>query len=220
MFFKRGFVSSIAIFLLVGCVSDHIGNLGAINAAPNPPQPPNSRIPASYFGLTTLNFKKACLPRFRLDQLDLGMFFRQSIGPTSILPQGVLIFTNLDSWVALSQAKGNEMLYDLFRTPQWASSQPTQSGADGPGECAPPTKMADWDAWVTAVVTHVQGKIKYWELANEPNELSFYCGTQQQMVTLAQHASQIIKSIDPMAKLVGPASSPEQVARDVAVSTH
>ena len=99
------------------------------------------------------------------------------------------------------------MIYTLGRTPQWASSQPNAPGPYGPGQCAPPSDLSNWDNYVNAIVTHVAGKIKYWELWNEPNDPKYYCGDIPTMVTMAQHAAQIIKSIDPTALVLSPASN-------------
>jgi hypothetical protein len=113
-------------------------------------------------------------------------------------------FSQLDSFISINQARGADIIYTLGRTPQWASTQPNAPGPYGPGQCAPP-KLAAWDQYVTAVVTNAAGRIKYWELWNEAQDPQFYCGDIATMVTLAQHAYGIIKSIDPSAKVLSPA---------------
>jgi len=82
-----------------------------------------------------------------------------------------------------------------------------RAGAVWPGQCAPPADMANYDAYVRAIATHVAGKIKYWELWNEPQDASYYCGAMPAMVTMAQHASRIIKSIDSSALILSPAAT-------------
>ena len=64
--------------------------------------------------------------------------------------------------------------------------------------------LSAWDSYVRAIVTHVAGRIKYWEIWNEPNSPGFYCGQVSTMITLAQHASAIIKSVDPTALVLSP----------------
>lgn len=113
-------------------------------------------------------------------------------------------FAPLDSFIASNQARGAEMIYTFGRTPQWASTKPNAPGTYGPGQCAPPD-LAAWDEYVAAVVTRAAGRIQYWELWNEPNDFAFYCGDVATMVTLARHATQIIKSMDPTAKVLSPA---------------
>ncbi len=60
---------------------------------------------------------------------------------------------------------------------------------------------------MTAVVTHAAGKIKVWEIWNEPTVPGYWQGTNQQMLRLAQDAYGIIKAIDPNALVTTPAPS-------------
>ena len=117
---------------------------------------------------------------------------------------GVYDFSGLDNFIQLNQTRNADMIYTFGRTPQWASSQPTTSGTYGPGQCAPPADMAVWDAYVTAIVTHAAGRIKYWEIWNEPSSPGFYCGDMPTLVTMAAHAWKIIKKIDPTALVLSP----------------
>jgi hypothetical protein len=64
--------------------------------------------------------------------------------------------------------------------------------------------MGVWDSYVKAIATHAAGKIKNWEIWNEPQDLPYYCGDIPTMVTMAQHAAQIIKAIDPSARILSP----------------
>ena len=77
----------------------------------------------------------------------------------------------------------------------------------GPGQCAPPSDLSVWDNYLRAIVTHAAGKIRYWEIWNEPQSTEDYCGDIPTMVTMAQHASRIIKSIDPNALILSPAAN-------------
>jgi hypothetical protein len=112
-------------------------------------------------------------------------------------------FAPLDSFIAVNQARGAEMIYTFGRTPQWTSTQPNAPGPYGPGQCAPPHLKA-WDQYVAAVVTRAAGRIHYWELWNEPNDSQFFCGDVATMVTMARDANLIIKSIDATAKVLSP----------------
>ncbi len=69
-------------------------------------------------------------------------------------------FAPLNSFIAINQARGAEMIYTFGRTPQWASTQPNAPGPYGPGQCAPPN-LAAWNQYVTAVVTSAAGRIHY-----------------------------------------------------------
>ena len=101
---------------------------------------------------------------------------------------------------------GTEIIYTFGKTPRWASTAPDAAGVYGPGECAPPSISA-WDQYVTAIVTNAAGRIKYWELWNEPDQANSYCGDLATMVTMAQHAYRIIKSIDPSAMVLSPSAT-------------
>jgi hypothetical protein len=99
------------------------------------------------------------------------------------------------------------VIYTFGRTPQWASSQPETPGPYGSGECAPPADLRTWDNYVTAIVSHAGSRITYWELWNEPQDPEYYCGDMQTLLTMAQHAYRIIKSINPAAQVITPTVS-------------
>jgi hypothetical protein len=161
-------------------------------------------IPLQFFGMTIQNFSQV-KPQFLFGTTrswDAGVDIAWS--GINVAPN-VYKFTELDNFIAVNQARKAEIIYTFGRTPQWASSQPYNLGATyGPGQCAPPKDLGVWDAYVTAIVKHAAGKIKYWELWNEPNNPGFYCGDMPTLVTMAQHAYRIIKGIDPQALVLAP----------------
>jgi hypothetical protein len=115
-------------------------------------------------------------------------------------------FLPIDEFIAFNDAHGSQPIFTFGRTPSWAASEPGKKTCKyRPGECSLPADLAAWDDFVRAIVTHAAGKIKYWELWNEPQDPTFYSGDIRSMVTMAQHARRIIKSIDPTASLLGPA---------------
>src|SRR5262249_18919288 len=77
----------------------------------------------------------------------------------------------------------------------------------GPGSCYPPSNIQDWDNFVTALVAHSAGRIKYWELWNEANLPEFWTGDVPTLVAMAQHAYSIIKAADPSATVLCPSSA-------------
>jgi polysaccharide biosynthesis protein PslG len=123
---------------------------------------------------------------------------------------GVYQFERLDAFVQLNQARGADVIYTFGRTPRWASSQPDAAGPYGPGECAPPADLRNWDNYVTAIASHVGPRITYWELWNEPQDSEYYCGDMQTLLTMAQHAYRIIKSINPAAQVITPTVSADE----------
>lgn len=120
---------------------------------------------------------------------------------------GTCDFSHMDDWVSEAQSNNADILYNLGRTPNWASSDPSDSScayADdvgGNGQCWPPTDLnsdgsgADsiWIGWVTSVVSRYKGQIKYYEIWNEWNISLFWKGTPQQLVRMTQDARCVIE---------------------------
>ena len=126
---------------------------------------------------------------------------------------GLYDWTNLDSWVQDGQSHGVDLLYNLARTPSWASSNPTDTsctksgstGGPGPGECGPPSDLnADgtgtdqhWINWITALSTRYKGQIKYYEIWNEWNVPLFWSAAasvqQPQLVRMEQDARCVVE---------------------------
>ena len=117
-------------------------------------------------------------------------------------------FAPLNSFLQKALSSGKQVVYTFGRPPQWASTKPSAASPYGPGQCAPPVLSA-WDQYVTAAVTNAAGRIKYWELWNEPDQPASYCGDIPSLVTLAQHAYAIIKKIDPSATVLSPSACGE-----------
>jgi GH35 family endo-1,4-beta-xylanase len=163
----------------------------------------HSPIPASFFGLTVLDFTKLS-PSMPIGTSRSWDAYPNLDWSDANPSYGNYNFTYLDKFIALNRARGTQIIYTLGRTPRWASSKPNANDAYGPGECAPPVEMSYYDDYLRAVVTHVAGQIKYWEIWNEPQDTKFYCGDIPTMVTMAKHANQIIKEIDPTAMILSP----------------
>jgi IPT/TIG domain/Bacterial Ig domain/Putative Ig domain len=163
----------------------------------------NPSVPASLFGLTVLNFSKLT-PSMHFGTTRSWDAYPGLDWSDANPSAGTYNFANLDAFITINQTRGADIIYTFGRTPQWASSQPNAPGSYGPGECAPPVDMSSWDNYVRAIATHAAGRIKYWELWNEPQGAGMYCGDIPTMVTMAQHAFQIIKGIDPTALILSP----------------
>ncbi|MEC4983561.1 MAG: hypothetical protein SAJ37_07495 [Oscillatoria sp. PMC 1068.18] len=114
-------------------------------------------------------------------------------------------FTGLDQIVELAQKHQVELVYTFGLTPDWAATRPEDPShygeAPSPSE---PKNIADWRDFVQTIATRYKGKIRYYELWNEPNLNYFYTGTIDQMVTLAQEAYTILKQIDPEIQVISP----------------
>jgi hypothetical protein len=121
----------------------------------------------------------------------------------------------LDRYVALAERNGVELIYTLGQTPTWASARPTEKSPYGPGSFAEPARLSDWEDYVRAVATRYRGRIRYYEIWNEPNALhpqeSFFTGTNTELVRLSESAYQTIKEVDPNALVLSPAPIAEPV---------
>ena len=126
---------------------------------------------------------------------------------------GTYDWTPLDNSIAFAKAAGvTTFVYTFWSTPEWASSAPTQSCILTPiegvtGCAAPPSHIGDWDSFVKAVVTRYTGQIQYFELWNEANLVETWSGNVTQMLVLAQHAYNDIKTVDSNAVVLAPSSS-------------
>ncbi len=163
-------------------------------------------IPRSLFGMTVLDFQHVSTPLRYGTTRTWDSFPMLDWADINSAP-GVYDFQHLDAFVKMNQERDVDVIYTFGRTPLWASSHPETPGPYGAGQCAPPTDLRNWDDYVTAIVSHAGVGITYWELWNEPQDPEYYCGDMQTLVTMAQHAYRIIKSINPAAQVITPAAS-------------
>jgi hypothetical protein len=169
-------------------------------------------VPESYFGMhihravPTTRFPVPCV------WPDVGFYgwrlWDASVSWPSLEPSpGQWAFTTLDSCVALADLEGAEILLPLGLTPAWASSRPDEASAYGPGNAAPPRDLEDWRTYVRTVATRYRGRIKHYEIWNEPNLPRFFSGTSQEMLGLASEAYRILKDVDPENVVVSPSAT-------------
>jgi hypothetical protein len=69
-----------------------------------------------------------------------------------------------DSIVDLAEQYGLELVVRLSNPPAW-----TRALTDTIGSTAPPDNLADWGDFVETVVSRYQGRVRYYQLWNEPN---------------------------------------------------
>lgn len=115
-------------------------------------------------------------------------------------------FRRLDLYVRhiRKHSEATKILYVLGQTPRWASSQPDSPNAYGPGHGAPPKNMEDWRAYVRTLARRYAGRIRYWELWNEPDYHRFYRGSMDAMIEMARIAHEELKAADPGNVIVSP----------------
>lgn len=153
-------------------------------------------ISSTFFGLHILHAVNGSTP-WPSDQFGTLRLWDSGVDWHEInTSQGVYNWTAFDRWMTLAQQHNVEVVYTFGRVPSWANGNN--------GTAAPMTNMQYWDDFVRAVVTRSAGRVKYWEIWNEPNDTHFWTGDIPTLVIMAQHAQQIIKSIDPNAIILTP----------------
>ena len=121
-------------------------------------------------------------------------------------------FSRLDRLVSLATDHSVSIMLTLGGTPNWASARPDESSAYGRGFAAEASNLNDWANYVRTVATRYRGRIKMYELANEPyfreldaaREQRFFSGSVKTMVTMASMARKVLKEIDPEIQLISP----------------
>lgn len=152
------------------------------------------------WGATTLYWPRA---RFHSWRVISGETHWYSLEPA----KGEWQFLALDAAVARAEDKQVEVLFTLGYPPKWATD-PKRLNAWNPGIALPPRNMADWQTYVRRVFERYKGRIRYYELMNEPHftevdrgysKVDFPVAT---MVEMARIASSVLKEVDPEARLV------------------
>lgn len=121
-------------------------------------------------------------------------------------------FRRLDKYVEDASKHNVDLLLTLGKTPTWASARP---GEPCDGCAAEPAEIEDWKNYIRTVVRRYKGRIKSYEVWNEPRfyelegksangEVGYYSGTAKKLVELTAVAKQVISEEDPAAKLVSP----------------
>lgn len=194
---------------------DDVSIQSEISSVSNP-APPVTPIPRAYFGMH-FNRLDTAWPRVnetigavRIWDADRN---RNGTGTGSQWSEingtaGSYDWSGLDARIATAISHNADVIYTLGgRTPPWASARPAAPGSYGPGECAEPKTDLLWQEWVRAIATRYKGKIKYWEVWNEPDLSGFYCGTPEKLFALAKQVYAIVKQIDPTNRVLSPGFS-------------
>lgn len=193
------------VVLLVMC-----GWVDVASATPQPPDPQSSPtslagpIPKTMFSMAMHSQVLTGMPWPQVGFGGIRLWDTLTNWSRLNPSKGVYDWSLLDEWLNLAESHQVDVLYTFGATPAWAAANATQACQYHPGACSPPADMSDWDNFVRALVTHSNGRIKYWELWNEPNVGETWAGDVQTMALMAHRAYTIIKSIDPNAVVLTP----------------
>lgn len=114
-------------------------------------------------------------------------------------------FARLDRYVAMANLAHVEILLPLGLSPAWVSARPQERSSYAPGNAAEPRDMAAWRNYVRTVAQRYKGRIRDFEIWNEPNESGFFSGSLQQLVDLTCAAHAELKAASSGNRVVSPA---------------
>lgn len=118
--------------------------------------------------------------------------------------QGQWNFKRLDLYVNAAQAKGVEVVYPLGLSAPWASARPDEPSGYKPGYAAEPRDLETWRTYVRTIAERYKGRIKYYDVWNEPSDKTYFSGTPEMYVQILRIAYETIKQVDPTAQVIAP----------------
>lgn len=177
--------------------------------------PASQPIPASFFGMHIHHMVSPAgmtplTPWPRVNVPDWRLWDAQVTWPDLEPNKGQWRFSVLDRSIEMAEAHQTEVMLTLGFTPPWASARPQEPVGYRPGLAAEPKNIEDWRNFVQTVATRYKGRIRVYEIWNEPNLKNHYwTGSVEQMIALVHAAHDIIKDVDPTAILVSPSPTTE-----------
>ncbi len=120
---------------------------------------------------------------------------------------GIYNWTALDAWVnALYPAY--DLVFTVIGTPNFYSARASEASSWGGhlGASAEPTDLTNLGNYCVAVATRYLGKIKYYEVWNEPAfaQGSYFTGTAAKLAEMTRVVNLAVKSVDATAKIISP----------------
>jgi hypothetical protein len=122
-------------------------------------------------------------------------------------------FVELDRAIKVAEQHGTEVLLTLGQTPAWAAARPHEVVPNGAGASSEPAQIEDWERYIRTVARRYKGRIKHYELWNEPRfrevdpyrAVPGFTGYATQLVELGRVAKRVLAEEDPAATLISPA---------------
>jgi len=108
--------------------------------------------------------------------------------------QDVFEWTRLDRVVDAARSRGLKVLGVLGSSPPWASASGSPT--------APPDDPSDFGAFAGAAARHFHGRVRNWEVWNEPNFDAFFTGSTADYAALLKQAHGAIKQVQPRSTVV------------------
>jgi len=176
-------------------------------------QTPQVPVPISFFGMHLHDINSAW-PDAPVGALAKGSqtawAYIEPNPPLNGVPK--FNWSTLDAWVAMAEAHGVDFYWSNAFVPRWAVSdvstctytpvnQPHNNACTGMV-----SNIAEWDDFTTALVTRYKGRIKLYELWNEPHNHKQFTGSVADMVMLTNHFHDVIRAVDPDALIISPST--------------
>jgi hypothetical protein len=197
------------VFLLVACVIASL-ILGATPLIPNNIifHPPAEPIPPTYFGMHIHRLGAGTewpsIPFGGWRLWDARVAWSQ----VETKP-GFYDWNLLDRYVKIAKEKNIDLMYDLGGySPSWRAARKDEKihGAVYKGYASEPINMNDWKSWVQTVSSRYNGKIRFYEIWNEPDMKGFNSPQGwDKIVEMSRIAYETIKQVDPNALILSPA---------------
>lgn len=165
-----------------------------------PVSTPPRVVSAEFFGMHAISIPPAKIPGVESVRLwDTDTTWRV-LNPR----RGVFHWRTLDRRVAAAERSGTSVLLVLGATPEWAARNVRETDAPwlGPGSASPPKRMADWSAFVSAVVARYAGRIEAYQVWNEPADRIFWRGDDTTLVRMTSIVHDTVRVLDPAARVV------------------
>jgi hypothetical protein len=160
--------------------------------------PAKAQITTSFFGM-------GAVASDDMPPLSYGVLSHPPLAWTAIegTARGVFDFTSTDAFVqgAPKDDHGTAQVDLVFGwTPGWAVSNQSDCTTQTTGMVVctvPPTSIADWTDFITAVAEHYNGvnapQVAYYEIWNEANTPAFWTSSATELVAMAKIAYPILK---------------------------
>lgn len=108
--------------------------------------------------------------------------------------RGAFDWSRLDRVVEAARDRGLKVLGVLGTTPAWASASGSPT--------APPDDPEDFGTFAEAAARHFKGRVRNWEVWNEPNFRSFFTGSAADYAELLEQAHDAVTSVQRRATIV------------------
>lgn len=123
--------------------------------------------------------------------------------------KGTFTFDEIDRYVDFAQQQNLDVIIQLGQPPNWATGGISSSPYGDLFNSIPPYNMQDWRNYVAALGNRYAGKIRYYEVWNEPNLKGFYSGSLAKLVELTMESYKVLKAIDPQIQIISPTYTSE-----------